>query len=84
MRDLNDDMHREPFNVEIKEIVQEFGALLEPMIDTIDRYGLKTHFLRKHKMAVTRFYDTLLLRKYNTELAQKVQGRFITVYKKSG
>ena len=77
MRDLNDDMHREPFNVEIKEIVQEFGALLEPMIDTIDRYGLKTHFLRKHKMAVTRFYDTLLLRKYNTELAQKVQRRFI-------
>ena len=28
-------------------------------------------------MAVTRFYDTLLLRKYNTELAQKVQRRFI-------
>ena len=77
MRDLNDDMHREPFNVEIKEIVQEFGALLEPMIDTIDRYGLKTHFLRKHKMAVTRFYNTLLLRKCNTELAQKVQKRFI-------
>ncbi|MGC1891971.1 MAG: IS66 family transposase [Stellaceae bacterium] len=77
MRDLNDDMHREPFNVEIKEIVQEFGALLEPIIDTIDRYGLKTHFLRKHKMAVTRFYDTLLLRKYNTELARKVQRRFI-------
>jgi predicted RecB family nuclease len=77
MRDLNDDIRREPFNVEIKEIVHEFGALLEPMIDTIDRFGLKTHFLRKHKMAVTRFYNTLLLRKYNTELAQKVQKRFI-------
>jgi hypothetical protein len=77
MRDLNDDIHREPFNVEIKEIVHEFGALLEPMIDTIDRFGLKTYFLRKHKMAVTRFYNTLLLRKYNTELAQKVQRRFI-------
>jgi hypothetical protein len=77
MRDLNDDIRREPFNVEIKEIVSEFGALLEPMIDTIDRFGLKTHFLRKHKIAVTRFYNTLLLGKYNTELAQKVQKRFI-------
>jgi len=77
MRDLNDDIHREPFNAEIKEIVHEFGALLEPMIDTIDRFGLKTRFLRRHKMAVTRFYNTLLLRKYNTESAQKVQRRFI-------
>src|SRR5260370_2394247 len=45
MRDLNDDIHREPFNVEIKEIVHEFGALLEPIIDTINRFGLKTYFL---------------------------------------
>jgi len=77
MRDLNDDIHREPFNVEIKEIVHEFGDLLERIIDTIDGSGLKTHFLRKHKIAVTRFYDALLLRKYDTELAQKVQRRFI-------
>jgi hypothetical protein len=77
MRDLNDDIHREPFNVEIKEIVHEFGEFLERIIDTIDRFGLKTHFLRKHKMAVTRFYDALLVRKYETELAQKVQRRFI-------
>jgi hypothetical protein len=77
MRDLNDYIHREPFNVEIKEIVQEFGALVEPMTDTMDRFGLKTRFLRKHKRAVTRFYNTLLLRTYNTELAQKVQKRFI-------
>jgi len=46
MRDLNDDIHQEPFNLEIKEIVQEFGALLAPIIDTIDRFGLKTHFLK--------------------------------------
>jgi transposase len=77
MRDLNDDIHREPFNVEIKEIVREFGELLEPIIDTIDRFGLKTHFLRKHKITVTRFYDALRLRKYNTELAQRVRRRLI-------
>ena len=41
----------------------------------IDRFGLKGRFLRKHKLAVTRFYDALLCRKYNTELAEKVQTR---------
>src|SRR5208337_3560745 len=76
MRDLNDDIHREPFNQEIKQIVQEFATLLKPIIDTIDRFGLKSRFLRKHKLAVTRFYNALFCRKYNTELAGKAQERF--------
>ena len=48
-------------------------ALLKPIIDTIDRFGLKTRFLKKHKLAVTRFYDALLSRKYNTELLKKLR-----------
>jgi hypothetical protein len=75
MRDLNGYLYNEPFNQEIKQIVQEFATLLKPMIDTIDRFGLKARFLKKHKIAVTRFYDVLLPRKYNTELAEKVQTR---------
>ena len=50
---------------------------MEPIIDTIDRFGLKTHFLRKHKVAVRWFYDALPLRKYNTELAQRVRRRLM-------
>ena len=76
MRDLNDYIHKEPFNLEIREIVHEFGALLKPIIDTIDRFGLKKHFLKRHKMAVTRFYNALLPRNYDTELAKMVQKRF--------
>jgi predicted RecB family nuclease len=76
IRDLNDNIFSEPFNIEIKQIGQDFAALLKPVIDTIDRFGLKTHFLRKHKPAVGRFFDTLLSRKYHTSLAQKTQERF--------
>jgi hypothetical protein len=75
IRDLNGHIYKEPFNQEIKQIVQEFATLLKPIIDTIDRFGLKARFLRKHKPDVTRFYDALLSRKYNTELAEKVQAR---------
>ena len=76
MRDLNNDIHQEPFKLEIKEIVQEFATLLKLIIDTIDRFGLKARFLKKHKLTVTKFYDALLGRKYNTELARKAQERF--------
>jgi len=76
MRDLNSNIYKEPFNKEMREVAQEFATLLKPMIDTIDRFGLKARFLRKHKLAVTRFYDALLCQKYNTELAQKAQERF--------
>ena len=76
IRDLNDDIHQEPFNKEVKEVAQEFAAILKPIIETIDRFGLKARFLRKHKLAVARFYHALLGRKYHTEIAQKSQERF--------
>ena len=79
MRDLNDDMHREPFNVEIKEIVQEFGALLEPMIDTIDRYGLKNDEKAQDGG------DTVLRHSASPEIQYGISPKGSeTVYKKSG
>ncbi len=76
IRDLNDDIRQEPFNREVKEVAQNFVSVLKPIIETIDRFGLKARFLRKHKVAVARFYDALLVRKYGTEIAQKSQKRF--------
>ena len=45
MRDLNDDMLKNPYDDELRQIVQQFGDLLRPIIDTVDRRGLKKHFL---------------------------------------
>jgi predicted RecB family nuclease len=76
IRDLNEDVLKEPFNEEMKTLVHEFAALLKPIVDTIDRRGLKAHFLRKHRVEVTRFFERLLARDYKTELTQKAQDRF--------
>jgi Transposase IS66 family len=76
IRDLNEDVLKEPFNEEMKTLVREFAALLKPVVETIDRHGLKTHFLRKCRVDVARFYERLLARHYATELAQKAQDRF--------
>ena len=56
IRDLNDDVLKHPYDKELKQIALAFAVLLKPMIESIDRYGLKTRFLRKHLVAVDRFY----------------------------
>jgi hypothetical protein len=76
MRDLNNDLFKHSFNEELKEVVREFAVLLKPMVETIDRFGLKAHFLRKHKVFVERFYKGLYKRDYQSEIAIYYKKRF--------
>ena len=46
MRDLNDDLLRQPFNEELKELVRDFAVLLKPMIETVDRFAGKLIFAK--------------------------------------
>ena len=75
MRDLNDDLSKQPFNEELKGLVQAFAELLKPMIETIDRFGLKAHFLRKHKAFVERFYNKLSKSDFKMEVVAKYKKR---------
>ena len=52
MRDLNDAILNNPFDEEMKSITQGFADLLKPMVDTIDRRGLRKSSLRKHLVSV--------------------------------
>ena len=76
MRDINDDVLKHPFNTEIQELAHAFAVLLKPMVETIDRFGLKAYHLRKHKKAVEHFYTTLAERDYQTEVAVGYRKRF--------
>lgn len=76
IRDLNDDLLKQPFNEELKGLVKEFAVLLRPMVETVDRFGLKAHFLRKHKVFVERFYKELSKRDYQSEIAIYYRKRF--------
>lgn len=77
MRDLNDDLFKHPFNRELREIAELFVLLLQPIIETVDRFGLKTRFLRKHKLCVEKFYKQLLIQEYESEISVKWSKRFI-------
>jgi hypothetical protein len=76
IRDLNDDLRRNPFDAEIEEIAQSFAMLLRRVIETIDRFGLKAHFLRKHRKAVEHFYRLMAKQDYVSEVALKYRKRF--------
>jgi len=69
MRDINDDLHSYPFDEELRKIAQEYAWMLQPMVETIDKHGLKTHFLTKHNVAVGKFYSWLSQAHFTSEAA---------------
>lgn len=76
MRDLNDEVLNNPFDEQLKQVVTAFGGILKPMVETIDRHGLKKHFLKKHLSSVDRFYRELEKADYQSEAAIKCRDRF--------
>ncbi|MBE0545874.1 MAG: IS66 family transposase [Verrucomicrobia bacterium] len=75
-RDLNDEVLGNPFDEQLKQVVASFANVLKPMIETVDRRGLKKYFLRKHFKAVERFYRALDQADYQSEAALKCKERF--------
>jgi predicted RecB family nuclease len=76
MRDLNDEVLNNPFDTELKQVVTAFAELLKPMVETVDRFGLKSHFLKKHLAGVDRFYGEIGKTDYRSEAATKCKERF--------
>ena len=76
MRDLNDDILHNPFDEEMKSIALGFSGVLKPMIDTIDRHGLKKLYLRKHIVDVERFFKFIGVTDFKSETALKCKQRF--------
>jgi hypothetical protein len=75
MRDINDDLHRNPFDDELKDIAERFGVVLRNIVETIDTYGLKARHLRKHKQPATGFIEHVLAMKCSTEVGLALRKR---------
>jgi predicted RecB family nuclease len=76
IRDLNEDLRKQPFNIELSKMVREFSAIMQLIVETIDRFGLKTRFLRKHKRDVERFFFQIANSDFQSETVIKYQRRF--------
>jgi hypothetical protein len=67
MRDINEDLHKNPFDNELKAIARRFGLLLREIVETIDRHGLKARHLAKHKRSAVGFIEHVVGMKCATE-----------------
>jgi hypothetical protein len=77
IRDFNDDLFHSPFDEEIKELARRLVVVLKSIIDTINRYGLKCHYLHKHKKDVEQFFSDLTGHAFASEVARKYQRRLL-------
>jgi hypothetical protein len=76
MRDLNDEILNNPFDQEMKSIAVGFSDLLKPIVDTIDRHGLKKRSLRKHLVEVDNFFKFFKANNFKSDAALKCKQRF--------
>src|SRR5262249_45819844 len=75
--DINDDLWKAPFDRELEAFAVEVQALLVPILEAVDRYGLKAWHLRKFERNVERFYQRSVTgREYRSEAAEIYRKRF--------
>jgi hypothetical protein len=76
MRDLNDAVLDNPYDEDVKGIVMAFAELLHGIVKTIDRWGLKRRFLRKHLVDVPLSYKRISKTGLASRAASKWKDRF--------
>ena len=76
IRDLNEELLNHPYDGELKQLVGAFAGLLRPIVETVDRRGLKKRFLGKHRLFVNRFYKRLSGDFGTGEAVRKIIERF--------
>ena len=56
MRDINQDLLSHPFDEELRSITQPFGTLLQAIVSTVDKHGLRNRFLKAHEAERGEFF----------------------------
>lgn len=78
LRDINHDLLKSPFDFEYENFVREIRDLFVPIMETVQKYGLKKRNLNKFKKVVNKFYRRVVTgRRYKSDLVIKYQKRFI-------
>ena len=77
IRDINDDLLKNPLDAELREMSTRFGGLLGSIVDTINRHGLKRTYLVAHKQKVERFFQEITEQDYLSAFAIKYRERLM-------
>jgi hypothetical protein len=76
MRDINDDLRKNPYDQELRSVAEPFAKLLKEIVLTIDRYGLRRRHLRKFVKPAERLCTAIARGHFTSVCAAKYQSRF--------
>ena len=78
IRDLNEDLWKNPFNGELEQFIAAFRKVLIPIMADVRKYGLRKRNLQKHRRVVDRYYNFAVDGCISEdEIVQRYQKRFI-------
>ena len=77
IRDINDDLWRFPFDSEYERFVIKVRDLILPILEAVEKFGLKKRHLNKFLPCVEHFYECVINARYKSDLAIKYQKRFL-------
>lgn len=60
IRDVNTAILEHPFDEGLRQFARNFAGVVKPIIETVDRRGLKKRFLSKFRNSIDRFYKGLV------------------------
>jgi len=76
--DLNDDLLEHPFDTEYETFVLQVRDLIIPIMEAVQKHGLKKWHLRKFRKNVDGFYSRVIIdKRYKSDLVCTYQKRFI-------
>ncbi len=76
MRDINDDLRRNPYDQEMRSVADPFAKLLKEIVLAIDRYGLRRRHLHKFVRPAEQLCAAIADGPFTSVSASKYQSRF--------
>ncbi len=77
IRHLNKDLRENPFDMEYEVFISEVRSLIIPIMEAVQKYGLKKYHLQKFQQKVDNFYENYIEgRQYKSELVLRYQQQF--------
>jgi len=77
IRDLNEDLWKFPFDSEFESFNLEVKNLIVPMLEAVQKYGLRKRHLHKFSKQIDQFYEKVITdRTYHSDLTMRYQSRF--------
>jgi len=75
MRDINDDLRKDPYSQEMRSIAEPFGRLLKEIVLAIDRFGLRRRHLHKYIKSAEELCSAIAERQFTSPAGAKYQTR---------